>query len=88
LNKRAGGLNDIEILGFVGFVFAAASLAAIAYERWMDVLRGSYLEDRAADEPRHSARQLWAPSVIDRLRWKAQNVIYLASIVGLLIPER
>jgi hypothetical protein len=67
---------DIEILGFLGFVFAATSLAAIAFERRMDVLHSSYLEDR------NSARELWTPSVIDRLRWKAQNVMYLASIVA------
>jgi hypothetical protein len=73
---------DVEILGLVGFVFAAVSLAAIAYEHRLDVLRGSYLEDRAVEGPCHSARQLWTPSVLDRLRWKAQTVIYLASTVA------
>jgi hypothetical protein len=73
---------DIETIGLLGFVFAAVALAAMAYERRMDVLHGSYLEDIAAEEPRHSARRLWQPSVTDRLRWKTRNVIYLASIIA------
>jgi nitric oxide synthase oxygenase domain/subunit len=73
---------DIETIGLLGFVFAAVALAAMAYERRMDVLYGSYLEDRASEELRHSARRLWQPSVIDRLRWEARNVIYLASIIA------
>jgi hypothetical protein len=68
---------DIEILGFLGFVFAATSLVAKAYERRTDVLHGSYIEGPEY----HPARELWAPSIIDRLRWKTQNMIYLASIV-------
>jgi hypothetical protein len=73
---------DIETIGLLGFVFAAGALAAMAYERRMDVLHGSYLEDITAEEPRHSARRLWQPSVTDRLRWKTRNVIYLASIIA------
>jgi hypothetical protein len=73
---------DFETTGLLGFVFAAVALAAIAYERRMDVLYGSYLEDGVAEELRHSARRLWQPSVTDRLRWKTRNVIYLASIIA------
>jgi len=73
---------DIETVGLLGFVFAAVALAAMAYERRMDVLYGFYLEDQAAEEPRHSARRLWESSVVDRLRWKTRNVIYLASIIA------
>jgi hypothetical protein len=69
-------MENIETIGLVGFVFAVTALAAMAYERRMDVLYGSYLEDRAA------ARRLWEPSVIDRLRWKVRNVIYLASMIA------
>jgi hypothetical protein len=75
-------MENIETIGLLGFVFAATALAAMAYDRHMDVLYGSYLEDRVAGEPRHSARQLWEPSIIDRLRWKARNVIYLASMIA------
>jgi hypothetical protein len=73
---------DIETIGFLGFAFAVVALAAMAYERRMDVLYGSYLEDSPAEEPRHSARRMWEPSIIDRLRWKTKNVIYLASIIA------
>jgi dienelactone hydrolase len=73
---------DIETIGLLGFSFAAVALAAMAYERRMDVFHGSCLEDIAAEEPRHSARRLWQASVTDRLRWKTRNVIYLASIVA------
>jgi hypothetical protein len=73
---------DIETIGFLGFVFAAVALAAMAYERRMDVLHGPYLEDRTAEEPYHSARRLWQPSVTDRLRWKTRTAIYFASIIA------
>jgi hypothetical protein len=36
----------IETIAFLGFVFAATTLAAMAYERRMDVLYGPYLEGR------------------------------------------
>jgi hypothetical protein len=73
---------DIETIGLIGFVFAAVALAAMACERRMDVLHGSYLEDIAAGEPFHPARRLWQASVTDSLRWRTRNVIYLASIIA------
>jgi hypothetical protein len=73
---------DIETIGILGFVFAATAIAAMVYERRVDVLHGSYLVDRAEVEPRHSAKRLWEPSLIDRLRWKSRNVIYLASMLA------
>ncbi len=73
---------DIETIGFLGFIYAAASFAAIAYEHRMDVLHGCYLEGRAETEPDHHAQRLWVPSVIDRLRWKARDVVYLASVIA------
>jgi hypothetical protein len=83
VQSKDGGLKmDFETIGLLGFVFAAVALAATAYERRMDVLYGSYLEDRVAEEPHLSARRLRQPSVTDRLRWKARNVIYLASIIA------
>jgi hypothetical protein len=36
----------IETIAFLGFVFAATTLAAMAYERRMDVLYGPYLYQR------------------------------------------
>ena len=41
----------IETIAFLGFVFAAITLAAMAYERRMDVLYGSVLRG-----PRRRAR--------------------------------
>jgi hypothetical protein len=42
-----GGLKmTIETIAFLGFVFAATTLAAMAYERRMDVLYGPYLYQR------------------------------------------
>jgi hypothetical protein len=73
---------DIETIGFLGFVFAAVALAAMAYERRMDVLYGCYLADRSAESPNHSARRLWQPSVTERLRWKTRNLLYLTSIIA------
>ena len=75
-------MENIETIGLLGFVFAATALAVMAYERRMDILYGSYFEDRAVGELRYSARRLREPSAIDRVRWKARNVIYLASIIA------
>ena len=82
-----GPQMDIEILGFLGLVFSATSLAAIALERRADVLHGSYVEDRQHHPARefreyHPARQLWAPSVIDRLRWRARDIVYFATVIA------
>jgi len=37
----------IEMIALAGFVFTAAALAALAYERRMDVLYGPYIEGRS-----------------------------------------
>jgi hypothetical protein len=72
---------DINTLGFLGFAFAATALATIAYERRLDVLHGPYIQGRSGIRAGLSARRFWSP-VVDRLRWKARNMIYLAAIVG------
>ena len=74
----------IETIAFLGFVFAVSTLAAIAYERRMDVLYGPYLEGRARARVRRSAERFWQPvrSVADRLRWKARGMVYLAAVVA------
>jgi hypothetical protein len=66
---------DIEVLGFLGFVFASTAIAKMACEHRKDVLRLRYCEQQ-----NHSARQLWTPSIFDHVRWKTCNLIYLVSI--------
>jgi hypothetical protein len=65
----------IETIAFLGFVFAATTLAAMAYERRMDVLYGPYLDCRAGGHVRLSTKRFWKPmhSAVDRLRWKVRG---------------
>ena len=74
----------IETIAFLGFVFAATTVAAMAYERRMDVLYGPYLERRAVGHVRPSTERFWKPvhSAADRLRWKARGMVYLASVIA------
>jgi hypothetical protein len=60
---------DIEILGLLGFAFAAIALATMACERRMDVLYGPYIQG-AGGRAGLSVKRFWkpAPSAIDRLR--------------------
>ncbi len=69
----------MEIIGLVGFVFAATALGALVYERQTDVLHGPYIEGR----PRPRTLDVnWDPlrALADRLSFKARNVVYLASL--------
>lgn len=71
---------DIEILGLLGFAFAAIVLATRAYERRMDVLYGSYIQGRART---FSVKKSWQPasSAIDRpFALEGHKMIYLAPI--------
>jgi hypothetical protein len=74
----------IETIAFLGFVFAATTLAAMAYERRMDVLYGPYLERRTGGRVRPSMHRFWKPmhSAVDRLRWKARGMVYQASVIA------
>ena len=74
----------IETIAFLGFVFAVSALAAMAYERRMDVLYGPYLEGRARGRVRLTTKRFWKPvrSAADRLRWKARGMVYLAAVVA------
>jgi hypothetical protein len=74
----------IETVAFLGFVFAATTLATMAYERRMDVLYGPYLEGRTGRRVRLSTGQVLKPlhSAVDRLRWKARGMIYLTSVIA------
>jgi hypothetical protein len=69
----------MQIIGIVGFVFAAVALGALIYEREMDVLHGRYIEGR--EETREVAA-IWNPAIVlvDRLNWQARNAVYLASL--------
>jgi hypothetical protein len=75
---------DIEIIGLLGFAFAAAAAGALLVERRMDVLYGCYIERhnqrRAASRSNAISKPL--QRLADQLRWKARNVIYLAAIAG------
>jgi hypothetical protein len=68
----------MEIIGIVGFVFAAVAVGTLIYEREMDVLHGPYIEGR---EQTDELAAVWNPMLVavDRLNWKARNAIYLAS---------
>jgi hypothetical protein len=75
---------DIEVIGLVGFVFAATSIGALVHERRMDVLYGSYIEARNERRAAFPAGLIWKPArlLADQFRWRARNMIYLASIVA------
>ena len=69
-----------ETIALLSFVLMAFALAAMAYERRMDVLYGPYIYGR-------DARHWFVPLVrvlrfaiserLTRLQWKARNVIIL-----------
>jgi hypothetical protein len=69
----------MEIIGFLGFVFAAVALGTLIYEHETDVLRGRTIE---CGEETHTDIAIWNPAMVlvDRLNWKARNVVYLASL--------
>jgi hypothetical protein len=74
----------IETIAFLVAVFAATAATAVAYERRMDVLYGPYVEGRASGRAGLSTDRLWKPvhSAIDRLRWRARNIVYLTSLIA------
>ena len=69
----------MEIIGILGFVFAAVTVGTLTYEREMDVLYGRYIEGREAAK---EFAALWDPMLVqvDRLNWTARNAVYLASL--------
>jgi hypothetical protein len=75
---------EIEIIGLVGFVYAATSLGALVHERRMDVLYGPYIEARKERRTAFLAGQIWkaARLLADQFRWRARNMVYLASIAA------
>ena len=76
----------MEIVGLVGFIFAATAIGALIYERRTDVLHGPYIEGRARPKPQAPAwvRSLDAMldparALVERLSFRARYTIYLAS---------
>ena len=74
----------IETIALVGFVFAATALAALVFERRMDVLHGPYIEGRNVAHPAVALKRFWMPvlEAADGFRWKARNVAYFASVIA------
>jgi len=73
----------MDILGVVGFVFAATALCVLVYEHQTDVLHGPYIEGRAKQrsfaamfDPVHAVVEV----VMERINWQARHVVYLASL--------
>jgi hypothetical protein len=73
----------IETIALAGFVFAAAALAALVYERRMDVLYGPYIEGRSG-RAGTSIERFWTPmrSAADYFRWKAGIFSCLAVMIA------
>jgi hypothetical protein len=71
----------IEMIALAGFVFAAAALAALSYDRRMDVLYGPYIEGRSR-QAGISVERYRKPvrSAANYLRWKAGN--FLAAMIA------
>jgi hypothetical protein len=75
----------MEILGLVGFVFAATAIGALVYERRADVLHGPYIEGR--EQPQTPEWLLALSEMLDpvfdlaeRLSFRARHAVYLASL--------
>ena len=73
----------IEMIALAGFVFAATTVAAVAYERRMDVLYGPYIEGRSG-RAGTSIERFWTPmrSAADYFRWKAGIFSCLAVMIA------
>ena len=73
----------MEILGILGFVFAATTTGRLVYERESDVLHGPYIEGRVRPQV-FAATFKFARAVgeafMEHLNWKARDAIYLASL--------
>lgn len=73
----------IEMIALAGLVFAAAALAAVAYERHMDVLHGPYIEGRSG-RVRIPLGRIRTPirSAAEYFRWKAGILGCLAVMIA------
>jgi hypothetical protein len=74
----------MDILGIVGFVFAASAIAVLVHEHQTDVLHGPYIEGRSKSR---GAASIWDPvraridGLIARLNWNARHVVHLTWLV-------
>jgi hypothetical protein len=79
----------IEIIAFLGFVFALTSLIAKAYERRQDVLYGPYIQGRNPRHPFENAIARLAPAFkasglqrhFAHIGWKFRDVSCFASAI-------
>jgi hypothetical protein len=71
----------LETIGIV-FIAGAATLAAMFYERRMDVLHGPYIEGSVSDRTGLVDFLNSARKIADGLRWKARNMAYIASVIA------
>jgi hypothetical protein len=71
-------------IALLSFVFAATALAAIVFERRMDVLHGPYIEGRDVPHAATAFKRFWMPvrEAADGFGWKARNVAYFASVIA------
>jgi hypothetical protein len=63
-------------------VAAAASFAAVIIDRRMDVLYGPFIEGRTAEPTPEEKFFALASLLVNQLRWKTRNVMYLTSVVA------
>jgi hypothetical protein len=73
---------QIEVIGILGGVAAAAACVSLVLERRMDVLYGPFIEGQASVVPPEQKLMELASSFVDRLRWRVRNMMYLTSIVS------
>jgi hypothetical protein len=76
---------QVGLIAMCAAAVAAAATAtgvALIVERRMDVLYGPFIESGASfPTPEHKLLE-FASSVVDHLRWKMRNMMYLTSIVA------
>jgi hypothetical protein len=76
---------QIELIAMSAAAVAVAATAtgvALIVERRMDVLYGPFIEGRASFPTPEQKLLEFASSVVDQLRWKMRNMMYLTSIVA------
>jgi hypothetical protein len=71
------------LIAFSAAVVAATAIGvAFVLERRTDVLYGPFIEGRASLKTPEQTLFDLASSVVDQLRWKARNMMYLTSIIA------
>lgn len=73
----------MEILGILGFVFAATTVGVLVWEYEMDVLHGPYIEGRLRERSVAAMLdplQVAVAAAMARIMWRARSVVYLAAM--------